>query len=86
MEPPDASRGDDTDASAGTPQDLRFYGTVAPTGNFQITVPVQARRELGFREKESVFVFGSLSMKRLIVLPSPPADELLELLTDRASE
>ncbi len=82
MEPHETSPGDDTDASAEGLQDLRFYGTVAPTGNFQITVPVQARRELGFREKESVFVFGSLSLKRLIVLPSPPADDLLKLLTD----
>jgi hypothetical protein len=86
MGPPEPSRRRNSDASEVALPDLRFYGTVAPSGNFQITVPVQARRDLGFHDKEPVFVFGSLELRRLIVLPAPAAQDLLAALTDATAK
>jgi bifunctional DNA-binding transcriptional regulator/antitoxin component of YhaV-PrlF toxin-antitoxin module len=63
-----------------SPSSLRFYGTVQPTANFQITMPVAARKDLGMSSGEPWFVFGSPDDRRAILTPSPAASELLDLL------
>jgi len=80
---------DMTDHPSGMPQpaaepaDLRFYGTVQPTANFQVTLPAVARRELQLDAHEPLFVFGSPLQRRAILTASPPPDELLAIIGER---
>jgi len=64
------------------PEDLVFYGTVEPTANHAVTLPVRARRELGLEAGSPLFLFGSASRKQVILTPGPEAaPDLLKLLS-----
>jgi AbrB family looped-hinge helix DNA binding protein len=66
-------------------ENLRSYGVGKVTDNGQITVPAEARADLGIDPNGHVVVFADHSCGRLIVLPwDPPADKLLEFATEHA--
>jgi hypothetical protein len=67
---------------AQLPTDLRFYGAAKVTASSAITIPVRARRELGFEGAPHVFVFGSPSTRHAILAAGPDAPDLLRLLDE----
>jgi AbrB family looped-hinge helix DNA binding protein len=71
-------------SSGPGPTNVSWYGLIAVTSASQVTIPAEARRELGIAPNSQVLAFGELQTGRLILMPPPPADELLEFVTQRA--
>jgi AbrB family looped-hinge helix DNA binding protein len=67
-------------------EDLECYGVGNVTKNGQITVPADARAEIGIEPNGRVMFFGDRRSGRLIVTSAPPAGDLLEFVTDQETK
>ncbi len=65
--------------------DLKCYGVGNVTASGQITVPSEARGEIGITPNGRVMVFGDRANGRLIVFPAPPDDKLYDFVTEHAA-
>lgn len=70
------------DRPSQLPSDLRFYGAAKVTASSAITIPAQARRELGLEGAPHVFFFGSPSAGQAILTVGPEPPDLLQLLSE----
>jgi AbrB family looped-hinge helix DNA binding protein len=71
---------------ADADQDLECYGIGHVTKNGQITVPADARTEIGIEPNGRVMFFGDRRSGRLIVTSAPPVDDLLQFVTEQATK
>ncbi len=62
--------------------DRRFYGTTTIGEKGQIVIPSEARKDMGFRKKEKLLVFG-VDKDMLVVIKLSKVEQFASLLSRR---
>ena len=68
----------------GTKSELKNYGDTTVNTNGQVTIPAEARRDMGFEPATRVIFFGRPDSCELIVMPAPPAEEHLAFVAEQS--
>ena len=63
---------------------LKLYGDAPVNANGQVTIPADARRDMGLQPSTRVIFFGRPETCELIVMPAPPPAEHLAFVAEQS--